>query len=338
MATIRKKGECQWHVQIRKKGYPPVTKTFFTWTEADAWAKVTESEMVRGVFVDRSDAERTTIEDVIDRFIIEFAPYHYRQREDKKEAWRFQCQRLKEKLGLYSLAALDQKLVAAYRDDRLKEVGESTVRKELYMLSKVLRFAEIEVGIALPRGTPVLKIRKPADGKSRDRRLTQDEWNRLESECRQSRNLYLWPAVELAVETAMRQGELLGLLWKNIDKSRPIAFLENTKNGEARAVPLSSRAVAILKGLTRSIDGKVLPVERMTIITPLWPPLNARKSRILLFTIFGTKRCRVWQSGAICPYLKLHPSLATKLYRCLNATPTYKPKSWRLSWANLTAY
>lgn len=265
MATIRKKGECQWHVQIRKKGYPPVTKTFFTWTEADAWAKVTESEMVRGVFVDRSDSERTTIENVINRFSIEFAPYHYRQREDKKEAWRFQCQRLKDKLGLYSLAALDQKLVAAYRDDRLKEVGESTVRKELYMLSKVLRFAEVEVGIALPRGNPVLKIRKPADGKSRDRRLTQDEWTRLESQCRKSRNIYLWPAVELAVETAMRQGELLGLQWKNIDKNRPIAFLEQTKNGDARAVPLSSRAVAILKGLTRSIDGTVLPVERMTI-------------------------------------------------------------------------
>lgn len=265
MATIRKKGDCQWHVQIRKKGYPPATKTFFTWTEADAWAKVTESEMVRGIFVDHSCAERTTIADVIDRFVIEFAPYHYRQRDDKKEAWRFQCQQLKNKLGPYSLAALDQKLVSGYRDDRLKMVGESTVRKELYMLSKVLRFAEIEVGIALPRGNPVLKIRKPVEGKSRDRRLTEEEWSRLEQECKNSRSPYLWSAVELAVETAMRQGELLGLQWNNIDKNRPIAFLKNTKNGEARAVPLSSRAVAILKNLPRSIDGQVFPVERMTI-------------------------------------------------------------------------
>jgi integrase len=265
MATIRKKGDLQWHVQVRKKGFPSVTKTFNTRADAEAWATVTESEMVRGMFQDRTEAEHTTIGDIIDRFIIEFAPHHYRKRADQKEAWRYQCVHLKEMLGEYSLASLDQKLVAGYRDERLKDVSESTVRKELYMLSRVLRFAEIELGIALPRGNPVLKIRKPADGRSRDRRLAKEEWDKFEAECKSSRNIYLWPAVELAVETSMRQGELLGLRWEHIDVKRRLAFLEQTKNGESRGVPFSSRAMAVLEGLPRSIKGHVLPVQRMTL-------------------------------------------------------------------------
>ena len=47
--------------------------------------------------------------DIIKEFIRDFAPKHYRQREDKKEAWRFQCDRLNEVMGEYCLAAIDQK-------------------------------------------------------------------------------------------------------------------------------------------------------------------------------------------------------------------------------------
>lgn len=265
MATIRKRGEFQWEAQVRRKGYPPQSKTFNTRSDADLWAATTESEMGRGVFIDRSDAERNTITEIIDRFTSEFAPHHYKPREDGKEAWRFQCEHLKNALGKFSLAALDQKLVAQYRDKRLSVVGDSTVRKELFMLSKILKFAEIECAIPLPRGNPVEKIRKPSESKSRDRLLNDEEWKSLEEECRKSRNTYLWPAVQLAAETGMRQGELLGLNWKAVDRKRSIAFLKDTKNGEARAVPLSPIALAVLDELPVSIRGKVIPVERMTL-------------------------------------------------------------------------
>ena len=66
--------------------------------------------------------------------------------------------------------------------------------------------------------------------------------------------------MELAVETAMRQGELLSLTWANVDLERRVAFLPETKNGTSRYVPLSSRAVALLAGSPRSINGQVFPV------------------------------------------------------------------------------
>lgn len=274
MATIRKKGDYQWHVQIRRKGFPSQTKTFMYREDAEKWARAAERDMDAGTFTSASDAERTTLRDLITDFKAEFAPLHYRIRTDEKEAWRYQLARLDEALGDYSLSALDQKLIASYRDKRLKgsddrpAVGESTVRKELYMLSKVLGFAQNEKGIVLPRGNPITKIRKPSEGKGRDRRLTAEEWKALEKECRASRNPWLWPAVQLAVETAMRQGELLSLTWRQIDKKRQLAMLtdpEKIKNEEPRAVPLSSAAIAVLNALPSSLSGAVLPVQRMTL-------------------------------------------------------------------------
>ena len=120
----------------------------------------------------------------------------------------------------------------------------------------------------MPRGNPVEKIRKPTESKGRDRRLSATEWKAFTEECKKSRNPWLWPAVQLAVETAMRQGELLSLTWKLIDKKRKLAMLVDPtkiKNEEPRAVPLSPAAMSVIASLPVSTTGLVLPVERMTL-------------------------------------------------------------------------
>jgi len=211
MATITQRQNGSWHAIIRRKGHPAVYKTFAKKSDAEVWAAETEREIRLGGIAGRVEAEQTVFKDLLQRFKTEFAPHHYRIRDDKKEAWRFQCDRLDDFFGDYSLAAINQQLVARYRDERLKPptgskrkpVSDSTVRKELYMLSKVLGFAETECGIALPRGNPVEKIRKPSDGKARDRRLSNEQWEALERECRASRNPWLASALALSVETAM---------------------------------------------------------------------------------------------------------------------------------------
>ena len=79
----------------------------------------------------------------------------------------------------------------------------------------------------------------------------------LPNQSRRCRNTYLLPLVRLALETAMRQGELLNLRWEHIDLKRCTALLPDTKNGESRTVPLSGPAVSILNALPRSIMGDV---------------------------------------------------------------------------------
>lgn len=267
MATFKQRESGWWQAVIRRKGHPPQSHSFQFKDDAKMWARDIENKMDRGIFQDRSKAEDTTLGELIDCFIKEFAELqkNYRQREDKKEAWRYQCAHLKNLMGRYSLAAIGQELIEKYRDDRQKLVSESTVRKELYMLSKLMGFAVKEKRITLPRGNPVMSITMPLDGKPRARRLSEEELGRLEKECRVSRNSYLWPAVELALESSARQGELLDLSWENVDLLKRTAFLEETKNGESRTVPLSPRAIAVLKGLPHSIRGAVIPVQRMTL-------------------------------------------------------------------------
>ena len=272
MATIRKKGNFQWHVQIRRKGFPAATKTFETEVAAIKWARDIESKMDKGIYFDRSEAERTTLGDLIDKFLKEHAPHEYKQRDDGKEAYKFQCAHLKKRLGKYCLAAIDQRVVAQYRDDRLadkwhdKPLSGSTVKKELNMLSRLFGYAEIEEGIDLPRGNPVRKVRMPKDGAGRERRLTEEEWKRLEAECRASRNRSLWPCVQLAIALGARQGELLNLDWKDVNKQRRIALLRETKNGDDRAVPLTSQALSVLNSLPFNTNGgMVFNMRRMAL-------------------------------------------------------------------------
>jgi integrase len=75
------------------------------------------------------------------------------------------------------------------------------------------------------------------------------------------RNIWMTPLVLLALETAMRRGELLALKWEDIDLGQRTATLWETKNGQTRVAPLSTQAIKILKELPRSIDGRVLPIK-----------------------------------------------------------------------------
>lgn len=274
MATFEKRASGWWQAKIRREGQPRISKTFPTKTAAEAWARAVESDMDKGAYRSAVAAETTTFGEIADRFEHEFAPHHYRGK-----AWKHKLAHLRAAFSDYFLAAITPARVAEYRDDRLRtadprykkdpatapRLSPATVKTELDMLSKVLDVASKEFSIPLPAGNPVAAIRKPAGGKQRDRRLTADEWARLLDECGKSGNTWLKPAVLLSVATAMRQGELLGIEWKDVDLPHRLIMLSSTKNGEARAVPLSSAAVAILESLPRSLRGRAIPQNKSTI-------------------------------------------------------------------------
>jgi integrase len=270
MARFDQRESGYWQARVRRKGWKTQSKTFRTKTDAEAWARSVESAMDRGSFVSSSVAERTLFQDIADRFAAEFAPHHYRG-----AAWRYKLDRLVNRLGQYSIASLTQERVAQYRDQRLEDpdprfkdksvapkVSGATVKTELDLLSKVLDVASKEFGVALHNGNPVSMIRKPVGNKSRDRRLTTEQLEALLTVCGSSRNTWLKPAVQLSIETAMRQGELLALRWEDVDLAKRVAFLRITKNGESRAVPLASRAIAVLESIPRAIKGQVIPQEK----------------------------------------------------------------------------
>lgn len=74
MASIIKRGEYQYQATVRRKGFPKRCKTFESERKARDWASVIESEVVRGVFTDRSELERTTLGDLLGRHKQEVTP------------------------------------------------------------------------------------------------------------------------------------------------------------------------------------------------------------------------------------------------------------------------
>ena len=73
MASFRQHGN-GWQARIRRRGYPDITKTFETKADAEKWARSLESEIDKGQFVSVSEAERTTLGDLIARYLVEVTP------------------------------------------------------------------------------------------------------------------------------------------------------------------------------------------------------------------------------------------------------------------------
>mgnify|MGYP000362663970 CR=1 FL=1 len=117
MASIRKRGAYQWEVKIRKKGYPTQSKTFTRKMDAEDWARDIESEMSRSAFLSRKEAEGTTLEEAIDRFLEEFADNYAQSRHIKSKANIVK----KGEIAEMTLASIRGKDIAAYIKDREDE-------------------------------------------------------------------------------------------------------------------------------------------------------------------------------------------------------------------------
>jgi integrase len=202
MATIRK----YWgkiNVQIRKKGYPFVSKSFLSLTVAKKWATTTEADMERRIHVVIPD--NTTIEELLDRYKREILPTH-----KGKQTERYRIQTLLGFLGDLKLIHLTPKEIAKYRDHRLKEVSPASLKRELVILSRVLTLSSRDWGIALPQN-PVGMITLPKADKARTRRLEAGEEEKL----LQSTNQKLRRIIILVLETGMRRGEILNIKKKS---------------------------------------------------------------------------------------------------------------------------
>lgn len=260
MATFRFRSN-RWQARVRRKGYPDETKSFATRQDAEKWARALETEIDRGLFVDISEAQRTTFGDLIARYLVEVTSSMKGASED---TIRLRAM-MRKPIAQWSMANLSAARIAAFRDERLKEVSGGTVIRELAYISAIVNHARREWGINVPN--PVQLVRKPQSPQARSRVLTDEEAAKLLQALEPTGRRSHWtkPAVQLALATAMRRGELLALRWEYIDLEARTAFLPDTKNGESRTVPLSTAAVQVLTALPRHISGVVIPVKYFTL-------------------------------------------------------------------------
>jgi len=139
------------------------------------------------------------------------------------------------------------KLPRAKRN-RKRNLAPATVAKELGLLRRILNVA-VEAGL-LDRN-PVARLRMPEYDNRRDRVIDATEYQRLLAAVDEGQGAHMRPIIVLAYETGMRQGEIVGLRWADVDLVRHFARLPHTKNGEKRSVPLTDTAEEALRAWGR---------------------------------------------------------------------------------------
>ena len=273
MASIDQLPSGLWHARVRRKGYPAQRRSFARKEDAEAWARKVEGEQERGVWRDRAPLDCMTLGHLLDRYETEVL-----QGMKSGPVAKYHAARFREDLGHLALTSLTGAALAEWRDARLRCVASATVNRELSTLGGVLTWARKDLG--LPIEHVVSAIRRPVQGRARDRRLEPGEETRLLEALGDragdvqgakragayrvgTRNPWMRPLVQFAIETAARRGELLKLAWANVNIEKRTATLRDTKDPKGRirerTVPLSSRAVAILAALPRGEDARVFP-------------------------------------------------------------------------------
>ncbi|MGE4313507.1 MAG: integrase [Pseudobdellovibrionaceae bacterium] len=268
MATIRKRNN-KYQVQIRRKDYPSLVKSFIKRSDAIEWARAME------VALDRDDLPQTVlnqsgrVSDIITRYR-DTVSLHKKSGDSEITILNAFLRTPLAKLHLKQITITHFR---EYRAERLKSVKAGTVNRELFIIRHAFEMAMQEWGYHL-KENPLMRLKKLPVHNVRSRRMNEDEKECLEKAFAGTRNPYIKPLVYFAIETAMRRGEILGLLWENVDLEARTAFLPNTKNGHSRTVPLTLKAIKILSSLPRD-GGRVFPVTPHSL-RKAWERLLAR--------------------------------------------------------------
>lgn len=238
-----------WSARITLRGFPRESATFDTKAEAAAWAARRETELRdtrHGKIIPR------TVKQALDRYAEKVAPTH------KGARWEIvRCAKLaSDKRGLpfrhKLLAEVTRGDITDWRDTALLTLAPATVRREMGLARQVFEAARLEWGWL--RDNPMASVKRPPSPPARKRLYSDDEVERILLALGYVRGTPIKTpgqrvavAFLLALETAMRAGELCGVQPDHINAPGAFLTLPKTKNGDAREVPLSSMALALLE-------------------------------------------------------------------------------------------
>ncbi|TGP82077.1 site-specific integrase [bacterium M00.F.Ca.ET.227.01.1.1] len=256
MASLRKRND-KWQAQVRRTGHTPISKTFINRADALRWIRQTEQELDRSALAyDPSALQRMTVADLLRRYARDVTPG---KRGHASEAKRIEVF-LRYDWANLTLARITPQAFTRYRDKRLREVEGGTVLRELGLLRTVFEIARREWDIPL-QANPIANVRRPKAATGRNRRLHADEFAALLAACADGRNDWLEPGIKLAIETGMRRGELLNIRRSNLDLANGLLSIPETKTDIPRTIPLSEKAVLILRSLQDTgTEDRLFPV------------------------------------------------------------------------------
>ncbi|WP_244485268.1 site-specific integrase [Pseudolabrys sp. Root1462] len=251
---------------VRKKRIVSRCRSFDRRSDAVRWAREIEAQADRlGELGDVRLASKLTLGDILMRYRDQVSP-------TKRGAYSERARIMgivRRNVGGQSLAKLASADLAKYRDERLQKVTPATVLRELNLISHALDVATLEWGLPLSHN-PAKLIRRPCVNNERTRRLLDGEESLLLAACDAGQTAHMKPIIIFALETGMRRGEILSLCWSDVELSRRVVHVRQSKTGASRTIPLTRRATLILQNMTSFGEAPGTPVF----------PLNANAVRL----------------------------------------------------------
>lgn len=248
MASIIKrlgpKGTVSYRAEVRRKGYPSQVKTFSRKGDAEKWARKVERQIDKGTWRDIKDADSYLMADAIKKYLAEVTP---RKKISTQKSEAYSAKKLIKAFGQLSLVRVTPSRVNQYVTNRFEEVSANSVRIELALLSNLFNVAKSRWGYD-GLANPVTKDVKPKTPHGRCPVLSGAQIVRLVDECRKSPSKLLHQFVLLALHTGCRSTELRAVRWSqiNFDESSIYLAYGETKTGDGRTVPLTTKAKEIL--------------------------------------------------------------------------------------------
>ncbi|MBQ6515735.1 tyrosine-type recombinase/integrase [bacterium] len=257
MSTIKeilgKKGK-KYQATIRLKGYKPLYKTFDSKTTAKEWAKEIEVQMKKGTWC-KANIEVVSPIVSVEQLIRYFQKNEAPKRYSKHYQYDFMYEWWIEKIGHLNISDVTPNVLVRcknilmseppdkpYKNHTLK--SNSTVRKYMFCLSAVFKYAVRELGII--QINPMSNVDKPKKSKGVVRFLSDEERTALIRAAKENSDiLYLF--VILGIFSGGRYSEILTLSVENIDFQNEMIYYLETKNGESRGVPIYHRVMEIIK-------------------------------------------------------------------------------------------
>ena len=268
MATVRKRGK-KYQAQVRIKGHSPQSKSFLTKAAALAWTRRIESSMDNGSWIDTRGSRSVFIEDIVDDLVYSYERFGLEVAGPKLG----QLNQIKEYFHGVSIHDLTFDGVLDFAAFRLETIAESTLQAQMYYLKQAVTNSRIKTELpVVDMAIDELKKKKLIMGsKRRDRRLEPGEYEALMDE---AAGHWISAAIDLAVESAMRQGEIHALKWSDINESKGVIRLmrkdKHAKTGQ------SAQQIPLLKGVreallrSQNVFGQgpnLIPVERAASIS-----------------------------------------------------------------------
>jgi len=243
MAAIKQLKSGNWNVEIRIKGSKSICKTFKLKSDAEQFSIKNEQAIRANLKGQTLLGLQFVLDTYRKRVLINHdgslrGSYHYTGYLGKS---------LVKFFGDVTLGSITTANVASFREKRLRNDGmsESTTRKEMELLQRLYKFADIELDIEVKN--PVNKVKKPSGAKIREKVIDNEQLEHILDEVPHKYHPYF----RLLMETACRRSELLYLKTSWVDLSKRVIHLpaEVTKTGTSREVPLSKKAIEIIEPL-----------------------------------------------------------------------------------------